>query len=115
MATEITIKQIQDLLLDGMTYQKIADKFGVTKNTVIGRMSRFRRASGSDFAKSKKTKNIKHQVEHPKNIIGGIDILELKNDSCRFMIGEHRYCGQGIARKAYCLEHANRCYEGKRK
>lgn len=115
MATEITIKQIQDLLLNGMSYQKIADKYGVTKNTVIGRMARFKRANGSDFAKSKKHKTIKHQVEHPANPIGGISILELKNDSCRFMIGEHLYCGQSIARKAYCLEHANRCYEGKRK
>lgn len=109
MAAEITIKQIQDLLLDGLSYQKVADKLGVTKNVVIGRMSRYIK-KGGDFARSKKSKTIKHQVEHPVNPIGGISILDLRNDSCRFMIGEHRYCGQDVVMQSYCESHAKECY-----
>lgn len=109
MATEITIKEIKELLYEGLSYSKIADKLGVSKNVVIGRMSRYIK-KGGDFTQIKKSKTKKHEFKHHKNPIGGISILELKNDTCRFMIGEHRYCGQGVAMQSYCESHAKECY-----
>lgn len=105
----ITIKEIKELLYEGLSYSKIADKLGVSKNVVIGRMSRYIK-KGGDFSPSKKYKNIKHQIEHFADPIGGMSILELKNDSCRYMIGEHRYCGHDVTRGSYCTSHAKECY-----
>lgn len=104
----ITIDQIKELLNDGLSYQKAADKLGVSKNVVMGRMSRHMKKYG-DFTQIRRIKTKKHQFEHKKNT-EGLTILELRNDSCRYMIGEHRYCGKDVKLQSYCEIHAKECY-----
>lgn len=84
--------------------------------------------------KVKKEKEIKVKIKKPERpkkedfilepIImptrdGGIDLMDLKLNSCRFIVSPDdtpvKYCGHNIDRESYCLEHYSLCYYPARK
>lgn len=82
---------------------------GITRNAVIGRAGR--------MGLSKRSKNrkitLKRQdfVDIGVQYEGGITIYELTEDTCRFVIGKHRYCGEGVTDGSYCGTHSAICYQ----
>ena len=84
--------------------------------------------------KVKKEKEIKVKIKKPERpkkedfilepVImptrdGGIDLFDLKLNSCRFIISPEdapvRYCGHEKSKESYCLEHHSLCYYPARK
>jgi hypothetical protein len=126
---------------DGLSGTQIGEKLGFTRNVIIGIISRLRHkghvfnrdekqirekrleeekknggVKNQPFRAKKKLSDQTIKLEIPEMPVrsGGIDLIDLKRTSCRFIIsGEDtvvRYCGEEQARGAYCAEHYKICY-----
>lgn len=85
---------------DGLPASAIGAALGVSKNTVIGRIHRLRKA-GVNIAR-------RHAVKP-------YDIMQLTPTACRYIVSEdpHRgalYCGDPQHYRSYCAAHARLCY-----
>lgn len=128
---------IVDLWQGNVTAQKIADDFGITKNAVIGRVTRLRNR-GYDLRKreppakvevmTKRTSIPKpviswvpeppvNLISEPKtaHVIGPKGIMDLKMDDCRYIINEgpvssFLFCGEPKTGRTYCAKHHKLCY-----
>lgn len=143
MLTDKTKTRIIKLWEEGLTGGQIAEKLHLTRCSVLGFISR-KRKSGHIFeriekkAKKEKTqepkktgpfwvrtkKTYKENKEALEELLstpvvlptrdGGIDLMDLKLDSCRFIISSDddpvKYCGHQKARESYCAEHYSLCY-----
>lgn len=124
-----------------MTSSEIAKALHITRSAVMGRVSRLREKGVALRSIQKIKPAIKREVKtrrgwvmkkqpKPKSapVISldqftldipepptDISIMELKENSCRYVIGSDRrrgalYCGKPKARRSYCEEHAKLCY-----
>lgn len=129
-------QEIVRLWNTNMSASQIAKRLGVTKNSVIGKISRLR-AKGvylrvrEESSKPTKKPNpllpdraiklssvsVGGHVHHtPVLAIGTqfVGILDLKPSSCRYVVSDDAadgvYCGATRTHKAYCAAHAALCY-----
>jgi hypothetical protein len=99
--------KIKELLQNGLSFLQIANELGVTRGTVAGRITRMRQRGEIDNT-YKPTDGI---TVPPDKDVGGIHLLDLKEDDCRFPIGETIrgifFCGEPRrdARTRYCAKH----------
>lgn len=146
MLTERDKKQILILWEKGLTGSQIAEKIKTTRCSVLGFISRkkkdgliidrkqvakkqVKKPEKRIVLKSKKVKTYKERKEIIQQLLlnpvvmptrdGGVDLMGLKNYSCRFIISpiDHpvRYCGVEKSREPYCAEHYALCYYPARK
>jgi len=126
--------QVFNLWQQGMSSSRIAEEMGISRNSVMGIIYRLRKG-GVDLAIHKKTNKNYHEpkngISEPvydpatpetnvaqqaptKNIPRTIGLLDLKMDSCRFIVSDDNdpvcYCGKKIMRSSYCEDHYKRCY-----
>jgi GcrA cell cycle regulator len=128
-------EEIKKLLPTGMSFQQIGKELGMTRNAIAGRVSRMRRRGELDnnynvvvaritpgkpvekYYQPPKTApepapkpKVKVQVE-PDADVGGVHLLDLREDDCRFPIGEtargYFFCGEPRRdhKTRYCAEH----------
>jgi hypothetical protein len=130
-------QKIADLWQENATAQKIADQVGITKNAVIGRITRLR-DKGYDLRKREhpaKVEAMPKRTSVPKPVIlwvpeppvdpitepkiahvmGPKGIMDLKMDDCRYIINDgpaplFLFCGDPKAGKTYCAAHHKLCY-----
>jgi hypothetical protein len=130
-------QSIIDLWQGNVSAQGIADKFGVTKNTIVGKITRLRNR-GYDLRKRRPPKQVvavAQRTSKPKLTIPWISsalnnlinepktahvnkpkgIMELGIDDCRYIISgdtasSYLFCGNEKASKTYCIEHHRLCY-----
>ena len=114
-------QQIADMWQLGLSGAKIAEKLGVTRNSVIGAVYRMRR-NGMDLSvhdnKGGKPKKVAPPIAATKiHRIAeeSVNILNLKYYSCRFIVTpesakETLYCGKEINKESYCKDHYKICY-----
>lgn len=107
-------------LIKVFSYSRVAEMMGdgATKNSIAGFV----------FRDKHKTPPIEKPINHGKSRVRkvktviipeptneGITIFELKNDSCRFMIGDHKYCGKKEYKLSNCEFHFKMCRQPNRK
>lgn len=131
---------IRQLWMDCVTSGQIAAQLGVTRNTVMGYVSRngLKRNAKLLVAKKKEKQNKPKKIEpwsimvlfkdkmvrkrsvtitpEKRKISKKKTIFNLKQDSCRFIIGEvdglnTQYCCLPKKVRSYCESHAEICYE----
>jgi hypothetical protein len=128
---------IIDLWQENISAQEIADRFGVTKNTIVGKVTRLRNR-GYDLRKRKPPEQVvavarrtsvpkpvtpwvpapfADPVIEPKaaHVIGPKRLMDLGIDDCRYIVsGEtassYLFCGEAKASKSYCAAHHKLCY-----
>jgi hypothetical protein len=129
---ELTKRDTEMLKLweQGASSSEISKHFGITRNAVMGRINRLRKAGFVGYKTSnppiyrvsKKTPEDKKEElskffhakekrnEHKENI----HLIELKTDSCRFPVSgnyaPYIFCGKQQEKGSYCLEHYKLCY-----
>jgi hypothetical protein len=116
VANELKRTMIFDLIKHGFSYSRVGDMLGMTKNAISGFVFRDKHKKPP---KEKKLNPHKARVRKVKNVITfvmpeigeGVTIFELKNDSCRAMIGNHKYCGNKSHSRSYCLTHYTEYYQ----
>lgn len=104
-------------LIKVFSYSRVGELMGMSKNAVSGYVYR------DKHHKPKKLEPHKSRATAIKNVINldmpetneGITIFELKNTSCRYMIGDHKYCGDKAFNRSYCESHYKACYVPNRK
>ena len=137
--------QIVKMWEEGLSGSQIGEKLNLTRNAVIGMISRLKR-KGHVFARDEKDQHRKRVAEErrvkedkfaekqakkekviiiPKDLpvvavpslptrSGGIELLDLKRTSCRFIVSGDdtiiKYCGEQQSRSSYCAEHYSICY-----
>jgi hypothetical protein len=112
---EPDIIKMLELERTGLSHSKIAAIMGRTKNSVTGALNRRRakiKSCDTHIAKLKKPKN---KIPPLEKIESGLTIFQLKEDTCRAIIGEHRYCGDIVRRGSYCRTHGNEYYQKREK
>lgn len=106
--------QLAELWGAGLTASEIAKKMGVSSRcAVIGKAHRLKlpsRAVPPALAQyAKKLKANKHKIDlapPPDPTDQGLSIMDLTEDTCRWMVGKHRYCGcQIMPGSPYCEAH----------
>ena len=133
----LTDQEIVDLWQGSVTAQQIADRFGITKNAVIGRVTRLRN-KGYDLRKRENTAKVEAMPKRtsiPKpvmpwvpsppvdpitepitaHVMGPKGIMDLKMDDCRYIINDgpapfFLFCGDPKTGKTYCAAHHKLCY-----
>ena len=133
----LTDQEIVDLWQGSVTAQEIADRFGITKNAVIGRVTRLRN-KGYDLRKRENPAKVEAMpkrtsipkpvmpwvpsppvdpITEPKTayVMGPKGIMDLKMDDCRYIINDgpapfFLFCGDPKAGKTYCAAHHKLCY-----
>lgn len=112
-SNSIDVDIIEKLYKEGRTYKEIGDFLGISRGAVAGRLKRHRAwlLCGRDGT----FRNIPMPKTKLPKIGEGITIMELKNDTCRYMIGDGRYCGHTTQNRSYCDHHHSICYTGKGK
>jgi len=100
-------EKIKELLQNGLSFLQIANELGVTRGTVAGRVTRMRQRGEID----NQYKPTAGRTVPPDSSVGGVHLLDLKEDECRFAIGEtprgYFFCGEPRrdARTRYCAKH----------
>lgn len=128
--------KIKELLPTGMTFKKIGEELGVTRNTIAGAVYRMQARGELDkkyrpvapravpespldrvIHRNIKAAAVKLRVqEEPDVDIGGVHLLDLNEGDCRWPIGEtnrgHFFCGEPRrdVRTRYCAEHHSRVW-----
>jgi hypothetical protein len=131
-------QKIADLWQENnLSAQKIADQVGITKNAVIGRITRLR-DKGYDLRKREHPAKVEAMpkrtsvpkpvmlwvpeppvdpITEPKiaHVMGPKGIMDLKMDDCRYIINDgpaplFLFCGDPKAGKTYCAAHHKLCY-----
>jgi hypothetical protein len=136
----LTDQEIVDLWQQNVTAQQIADDYGITKNAVIGRVTRLRN-KGYDLRKREHPARVGAMpsrtsvpkpmiawvplpppepvdlISEPKiaHVIGPKGIMDLKMDDCRYIINDgpvssFLFCGEPKAGRTYCAAHHKLCY-----
>lgn len=125
-------KTIIEMWNNGATGGDIAHTLSMTRSAVLGQIARLKQKGfilrvAKKQEVVKKTKEVKTDkgwkkkieyvyvektVEEPQSFL---DILELKYDSCRYIVGRDKnrgalYCGAAIDKSSYCKEHHFLCY-----
>jgi GcrA cell cycle regulator len=128
---------IIDLWQENISAQEIADRLGVTKNTIVGKVTRIRNR-GYDLRKRKPPEQVvavARRTSVPKPVVpwvpapradpviepktvhvaGPKRLMDLGIDDCRYVIsGElassYLFCGEPKAGKTYCAAHHKLCY-----
>ena len=113
--------QINDLIKYGFTYTEVGKMYGKSKSAISGLVFRAKQMGYVDGIKKlepnkPKATKIKNKISlaMPPNT-KGITIFKLKNTSCRYMIGNHKYCGHKDYKRSYCEYHYKICYQRKKK
>lgn len=106
------IKILKKAWQQGKSASAIARDLGVSKNAVIGKMHRLNL--------SEKVKKVAQEVETKKEAYilpqNGVQLLDLKTNSCRWPIGEptdsdFHFCGhEVVSGKPYCAKHCALAY-----
>jgi hypothetical protein len=130
-------QKIADLWQENMTAQEIGVLLNMTKNAVIGKVSRLRN-KGYDLRKRespKKVEPVAMRTEIPKPVIAWVSapviepppepkkahvsgpksIMELGIDDCSYIINDgpvssFLFCGEKKTNKTYCAAHHKLCY-----
>jgi len=130
-------RNIIDLWQGGNSAQKIADKFSVTKNTIVGKITRLRNR-GYDLRKreppeqvvavARRTSVLKpvipwvpaapvNPITAPKiaHVIKLKRLMDLGIDDCRYIINDgpvslFLFCGEPKEGKTYCAAHHKLCH-----
>jgi hypothetical protein len=121
-------EEIKKLLPTGMSFQQIGKELGMTRSAIAGRVSRMRRRGELDnnynvvvaritpgkpvekYYTPLPKPRVKLEVQ-PDADVGGVHLLDLREDDCRFPIGEtargHFFCGEPRRdhKTRYCAEH----------
>lgn len=116
--TEEDLMEMLNLIKKGLSYSAVAKQIGTTKNAVSGHVYRIKHR-GMIVRKPRKVEIHKPRATKMKNIISldmpqtplELTIFELKNTSCRYMIGNHKYCGCGVFEQSYCQHHFIQCHD----
>lgn len=121
------LKTAVDMWNNGSSAKEIAKEFGVTKNTVIGRVHRARekgmwvkqkanpsKPKGPSIRRPKFFPKIVENAEKMLSPNTELTIYDLKPGQCKYSIGEnefHEYifCGKATLR-SYCDEHHALCH-----
>lgn len=106
-------EQIFALIDQGHTYEKVAEIMGngMTRNAVSGFVYREKNKRTKLNPHAHTVKKIKNKINLDMPVTSeGITIFELKENTCRYMIGNHKYCGQDVSLQSYCKAHAEACY-----
>jgi len=98
--TAYDVNELIRLWDEGLSASAVAAALGVSKNIVVGRIHRLRKA-GADIAR--------------RQAVKPYDIMQLTPNACRYIVAEdaHRgalYCGGPQQYKSYCAAHAQLCY-----
>jgi GcrA cell cycle regulator len=108
------LAQLEQLWKAGETAQAIADRLGVSRSAVMGKLFRLR--LGRKKRRSKKPGESRGEKRGEKR---GKSLLELENDDCRWPIGDpgsdkFHFCGEPGADieqdVPYCAHHMKRAY-----
>lgn len=130
-------QSIIDLWQENVSAQEIADKFGVTKNTIVGKVTRLRNR-GYDLRMRKppeKVVAVARRTSVPKPVIPWVPaptvnsisepktahvnrpkgIMDLGIDDCRYIISgdtasSYLFCGEAKSSRVYCAAHHKICY-----
>lgn len=115
----------------GTASSELAKHFGVTRNAIMGRLNRLRKAGFVGYKTdmppinrvSKKTavekkeelRNFFQKKEEAKQYKENVTLMELRIDSCRFSVSgerapDFRFCGKKVWGNSYCEEHYKLCY-----
>lgn len=121
--TDEARNQIIDLWQLGHSGGEIAEQMGLTRNSIIGYISR-QRANGVLLRSARKERIM--PVKPPKRILSILErkvpvgdrrrlkIHELESKSCRFIVtpidAPVLYCGAPMVDRSYCKEHLAICY-----
>ena len=105
-----------DLIKSGLSYTEVGKMLGMTKNAVSGMVYRIKNRGW--ISKPKKLNPNKPKATKMKNIVSldmpetplGLTIFELKENTCRYMIGNHKYCGCTSFKRSYCVTHYLACH-----
>ena len=113
--TDNKIKQLKKLWLKGKSAVDIAKELGISKNSVIGKVHRLELPLRQSPIKKKE-----EETPTPKKVVkkttGMCRLMDLKNNTCRWPIGEptdadFHFCGKPTATgKPYCAEHCKEAY-----
>lgn len=137
LSLSVQDQEICDLWQQNVSAQMIAERFGVTKNSIVGKVTRLRNR-GFDLrmrmplkqavAMAKRTSKPKltipwisaalnNLINEPKTayVNGPKSIMDLGIDDCRYIIsGEtaaaYLFCGEAKVGRAYCAAHQKLCY-----
>jgi hypothetical protein len=123
-------KEMIEMWKKGATSSELAKHFGVTRNTIMGRLNRLRIAGFVEYKKQPPLVPIpaKQRKEEQKEFINiffkkkeevqaskeNISFMELKHSSCRYVVSgekasEFMFCGKQIWKKSYCEHHHKIC------
>lgn len=131
--TDERIETLKRMWAAGASQGEIAAEFGVTRNTIAGKISRLKLTRTESKRKPRKPRprHVKKPnpalawidrakpeplPEEPAGEPGGVQIADLTNASCRWPSGypgdaNFHFCGVStadfIGRKPYCREHTN--------
>lgn len=101
-------KEIIALWNAGKTSYALAKMTGVSRSAIIGRITRLR---NKGYAVRRQAT---HASRRPVTCEGEPDIMNLRENDCRYIIGENAhgavYCKQPKHYKSYCGEHVELCY-----
>lgn len=100
--------KIFSLIKDGYSYSEVAKIMGdgMTKNAV----------SGLVYRNKDRATSIKNIISDIPVKADGINIMDLKNDSCRFPFNGALFCGKiSIQNSSYCKEHDKLCVTARTK
>ena len=109
------IKQLKKLWTKGKSTVEIAKELGMSKNSVIGKAHRLELEARPSPIK-KKEEVIKPAKTVKKKTVEKCRLMDLKNNTCRWPIGDpenedFHFCGkQTTTGKPYCPEHCKMAY-----
>lgn len=124
------IFELRRLWLNGATSSELAEKFGVSRNSIIGKLNRLNLLNRGQRGKKSKKKvasankvvigkinflSITDRLKELKKPKEGVPIINIKNNQCRFILSyvdgiNTPMCGKEIKIGAFCEEHARMCY-----
>ena len=113
--TSDKIKQLKKLWTKGKSTVEIAKELGISKNSVIGKVHRLDLTARPSPIKKKEVKVVPTKTVK-KKIVGKCHLMDLKNNTCRWPIGEpenedFHFCGKPtVTGKPYCSAHCEEAY-----
>ena len=115
-------RAVLHLLKEGLTLQVIAGRLSLTRNAVSGLVYRMKGAhvpgaiwpaSVRKLKKSPPPRAVRRaDPQAARTARGPLTLLELKRNSCRFILGDDLtfYCGEEAEVAPYCTKHRAVCY-----
>ncbi len=109
MVSERELAEIIRLAQAGMSREMIGKRFGKSRGAISGLIYRAGITTGRNKNPRKRPVPKKYAKQMPETN-NGITIFKLNENTCRYMIGHHKYCGHAVEYKSYCMAHAKECY-----